>query len=343
MFQCPIQGADALVDKSLEAILSGEKHVYLPLRKDQQVALLVNNLGAVPPMELHILARRAIETIEGRYQGRVTRVFLGSYMTSLDMNGASITVLRLNPAITSLLDESTSCSAWTPALPRDPSANKEVDPPTTKAKAKAYKRPLFAPTAVGVRLEGQIRAVAKAWIEAEPSLTAWDQVAGDGDCGITAKRGAEKVLADCAAHYPLDDPSDTMAALADSVSASMGGTSGALYEISLRSASNSLRTNPDDFTKAFIQGVEAIQFYGGAQAGYRTMLDALLPASAALQNGEGVEAAVAAAEAGADATAQMEALAGRSNYVPWETLRGVPDPGAKAVAIAMRACITELT
>ena len=70
------------------------------------------------------------------------------------------------------------------------------------------------------------------------------------------------------------------------------------------------------------------------------MLDALLPAVDALGGADGggtVVAAAAAAEAGASATQQMEAMAGRSNYVPAEKLATVPDPGAKAVAAALTA------
>lgn len=51
----------------------------------------------------------------------------------------------------------------------------------------------------------------------------------------------------------------------------------------------------------------------------------------------GFEDAVAAAEEGAEATCNMGALAGRANYVAAESLKGVPDPGAKAAAYALKA------
>lgn len=57
----------------------------------------------------------------------------------------------------------------------------------------------------------------------------------------------------------------------------------------------------------------------------------------------GFEEAVAAAEEGAAATSNMEALAGRANYVAAETLKGVPDPGAKAAAYALKALLKELS
>ena len=75
----------------------------------------------------------------------------------------------------------------------------------------------------------------------------------------------------------------------------------------------------------------------------RTMLDALMPACDVFRaNPDAFAEAVAAAEAGADATMKMEGLAGRSNYIRADLLATVPDPGAKAVAICMRAVLSAL-
>ena len=52
---------------------------------------------------------------------------------------------------------------------------------------------------------------------------------------------------------------------------------------------------------------------------------------------------MAAAEEGAAATCSMEALAGRANYVAAESLNGVPDPGAKAAAFALKALLKALS
>lgn len=59
------------------------------------MAVLVNSLGATPPMELMLIARRATSNLQGR-GARVERVFCGSFMTSLDMAGASVTVMRVD-------------------------------------------------------------------------------------------------------------------------------------------------------------------------------------------------------------------------------------------------------
>jgi dihydroxyacetone kinase len=82
---------------------------------------------------------------------------------------------------------------------------------------------------------------------------------------------------------------------------------------------------------------------GGAKPGDRTMLDALDPfvktlqqAKAAKTTREAVLAAVEAAERGAGATAQMKPRLGRSSYLGDRVL-GHPDPGAKAIALWLRA------
>jgi hypothetical protein len=80
-------------------------------------------------------------------------------------------------------------------------------------------------------------------------------------------------------------------------------------------------------------GLTRMKEIGGAKTGDRTMIDALEPALAALVGGKSLGAAAALARQGADATAYMtRAGAGRSTYVSSANLKGVPDPGALAVA-----------
>jgi dihydroxyacetone kinase len=196
----------------------------------------------------------------------------------------------------------------------------------------------------GERATAAIADACKALIEAEPKLTEWDTIVGDGDCGLTMARGALKV------HNHLKDgklsvemPSRLLSQLADAVSASMGGTSGILFELMLRRASTYLANadGPIDdaiMGKAFADGVRAGSYYGGAKIGYRTMMDALLPAADAADQGLGFDAIAKAACDGADSTASMKsAFAGRSNYLSEEQLKDTPDPGAKAVAIILSA------
>lgn len=139
----------------------------------------------------------------------------------------------------------------------------------------------------------------------EPELTAYDAICGDGDCGVVMKKGAEYVLQDLEALRSLlpvagDDTSIDATALfnrlAAALSASMGGTSGVLLELCFRAVAASFSTSKaatsagalqqGDWVRALRCGVDAIQYYGGASAGMRTMLDAFIPALEALENGK---------------------------------------------------------
>ena len=102
------------------------------------------------------------------------------------------------------------------------------------------------------------------------------------------------------------------------------------------------------WAEALDQGCQAISELGGAKPGDRTMLDALDPFVKALQKNLGAKApheavlsAVEAAEHGVEATAQMKPSLGRSSYLGDRVL-GHPDPGAKAIAVWLRAACEAL-
>lgn len=111
----------------------------------------------------------------------------------------------------------------------------------------------------------------------------------------------------------------------------MGGSSGVLMSLFFTAAGQALmqgRTFPD----ALLAGLTQLKFYGGAELGERTLIDALQPALEALRD-DGLDAAIRAAQRGAESTANMQnAKAGRASYVNSDNLNGVPDPGAVAVA-----------
>jgi dihydroxyacetone kinase len=93
-----LEPADTIADQLLEAVLGD-----LEVGKDDRVTLLVNGLGATPPEELYILYRRIHKQLGKRSIG-IHRVYIGEYATSLEMAGASLTIMRLDDALTPLLD-----------------------------------------------------------------------------------------------------------------------------------------------------------------------------------------------------------------------------------------------
>ena len=92
-----------------------------------------------------------------------------------------------------------------------------------------------------------------------------------------------------------------------------------------------MRQQGKQFVDAMRAGLDRVQQVGGAVPGDRTMIDALGPALAALDDGIGP--AAEAARKGADLTATItKARAGRASYLPESQLAGHNDPGAEAVA-----------
>jgi dihydroxyacetone kinase-like protein len=75
----------------------------LPFQDGDEVAVLVNSLGGTPLEELYILYRKAAELLEGK--GLVIyRPYVGRYACSMEMQGASITLMRVDEELQRLLD-----------------------------------------------------------------------------------------------------------------------------------------------------------------------------------------------------------------------------------------------
>jgi dihydroxyacetone kinase-like protein len=100
----PVRSAAEIVDFSLSAI-----HDDLPLTGE--LAVMVNGMGSTPLIELYVAFDAVQKYIAGK-GATIARSLVGNYITSLDMTGVSITVLRLTPDLTALWD----APVETPAL-----------------------------------------------------------------------------------------------------------------------------------------------------------------------------------------------------------------------------------
>jgi len=329
----PLQPADTLVDTLLTTIL-GDRRIVA----GERVALLVNGLGGTPPMELAIIARRALAVL--REQGIVVeRAWSGSFLTALEMPGCSLTVLKVDDERLRRLDAATTAPAWPrngklapvrrlqPVVPA---------PPTPEAANVAH--PDMA------RFKQAVLAVADALEAAEPRLTELDSAAGDGDLGISLARGAAALRALPGSSW--SSPARALTAMGEALRRGIAGSSGPFYATALlRAARHLAHERPDAraWAEAFLAGVEAVAELGGARPGDRTMLDALHPAAdafaRALKNGQPTaqawEACVQAAEKGTEATTRMKPRLGRASYLGDRVL-GVPDVGAAAVVVWLK-------
>ncbi|HET8867943.1 MAG TPA: dihydroxyacetone kinase subunit DhaK [Agrococcus sp.] len=93
-----LEPADSLVDRLIEPILED-----LPFGSGDRVVLLVNGMGGTPQSELYIAFRRAAEVLADRGI-ELARSLVGSYVTSLEMQGVSITLLKVDDDLLDLYD-----------------------------------------------------------------------------------------------------------------------------------------------------------------------------------------------------------------------------------------------
>ncbi len=199
-------------------------------------------------------------------------------------------------------------------------------------------------------LTGWVREFARVIGEKAQLLTDLDAAIGDADHGINMNRGMTAVVA------ALDESASAdMASLCKQVGMtlvkSVGGASGPLYgTFFLRMAAaigSADSVEAADFAKALRAGVEGVVQRGRAEAGDKTMFDALAPAldalDTALGSGAGLAAALAdatvAAEKGRDATESMVARKGRASYLGQRSV-GHQDPGATSAAMLIAAAAT---
>ena len=136
--------------------------------------------------------------------------------------------------------------------------------------------------------------------------------------------------------------------MADGLRRAIAGSSGPFYAVGLARAAKLLDGKSaamgGDWLAGFTAAIDAVEELGGARTGDRTMIDALRPAAeawaAALERDvppiEAFSAAVSAAQSGAEATAQMFPSLGRASYLG-DRAKGIPDGGARAVAIWLHA------
>ncbi|MFH8342107.1 dihydroxyacetone kinase subunit DhaL [Streptomyces sp. AM6-12] len=168
-------------------------------------------------------------------------------------------------------------------------------------------------------------------------LTALDAAIGDADHGSNMRRGFTAVQAELDKETP-GTPGAVLMLAGRVLISTVGGASGPLYGTLLRRTGKALGEAPEvteaQLAEALRTGVQGVMKLGGAAAGDKTMVDALLPAMDAL--GEGFAAARTAAERGAEETVPLLARKGRASYLGERSI-GHQDPGATSSALLMAA------
>jgi dihydroxyacetone kinase-like protein len=179
-------------------------------------------------------------------------------------------------------------------------------------------------------------------------LTQLDAAIGDGDHGINMSRGFDAVGKALAGQGDGVAPGQLLIVAGKTLVSTVGGASGPLWGSALRRAGRALgdaQTFDGELLAAALDSaVDGVVELGAAARGDKTMIDALAPAVQRLHEGldrgealaTALEAATAAAQAGAEATVPMRARKGRASYLGERSI-GHQDPGATSVAIILAA------
>ncbi|KGL85323.1 Bifunctional ATP-dependent dihydroxyacetone kinase/FAD-AMP lyase (cyclizing), partial [Tinamus guttatus] len=340
-----VMSADAAVEAMLAHMTDPSNASHLPLHPGSSVVLVVNNLGGLSCLELAIVAGAAVRGLESR-RVQVSRALVGSFMTALEMAGVSLTLMLVDEELLRLIDAKTTAMAW-PNLAAAPARSQREEVPAPKEE-KEMVQPATSTGPGGQRAQLVLEHVCSALLGMEDKLNELDRAAGDGDCGHTHARAARDLAPRKGRDPPAVPRAEGSLAAPRGVGTSALGEAGASAPAIPAPSAQPLRGRSDlpAWADAMDAGIEAMQRYGGAAPGDRTMLDSLCAAREALQGLRAAGAnllqvlstAVQSAEAAAEATKHMAAGAGRASYISSARLLQ-PDPGAVAVAAVLRALL----
>lgn len=178
-------------------------------------------------------------------------------------------------------------------------------------------------------------------------LVELDAAIGDADHGVNMERGFNAVLSKIP-ELTGEDIGTILKTVGMTLVSTVGGASGPLYGTFFLQAGMKLTGKKElslaDWVSALEAAVQGVVMRGKAQAGDKTMLDALLPALTALQKaqsenlpiGEALEKATSAAEDGMHATIPLQARKGRASYLGERSI-GHQDPGATSAFLILKA------
>lgn len=305
--------ADALIKEMLDLLLNQDdkERAFVKFDKSDDPVLVVNNLGGMSTVELSAIAGLAVTQLRENWGLRPARVFIGTYITSLNAPGFNLSLLnhkavskKMDVDLLELLDAPTDAPSWTPGTKHG--WDGEVAMPLEKQEEESkslLKKKLDEGHAVSAKLtDGSaatqgpklpdakqaskvVDSLCAALIDVEPTLTKYDTVVGDGDAGETLRHCAEAVQkAIKEDKISFEYATGAVLGIQEVLESAMGGTSGAIYAIyltglvqGLLQSEGSETVSVKDWANAAAHALEGLHNYTPARPGDRTLVDALDP------------------------------------------------------------------
>lgn len=343
-----------LADRMTDALLAD---LGIESSFEGEIAVMVNGFGGTPLQELYLMNNDVQEALASK-NIKVRGVFVGNYMTSLDMAGASLTLLKLDEELKSLLFAISEAPGFSvsgePELVKFAPALQEientavsyiVESPSEWAKIQDEKITLN-------NLKFIIDKMSEIIIEKEVEFCDLDSHAGDGDFGMSISKGFRQLKREWKDlnRSEITTIGSFLEECSMIIMENCGGASGPIWGAAFRSASRSVGAKTEitaaefaDMLQAAVKGIQKIgerSFGRGAVVGDKTLIDALVPCadvwSEEASRGAdlvtifklGAEAAVE----GAEKTRELVAKMGRAGTVGERSL-SYPDAGAFGLGV----------
>ncbi|MGH0587950.1 dihydroxyacetone kinase subunit DhaK [Bacillus mycoides] len=329
----------------------------LGVKDGEEIALLVNGFGGTPLQELYLFNNAVTRELAAR-NIKINRVFVGNYMTSIDMAGMSLTVMKLDDELKTLLSEECNTPAFKVDGPVESveyvNVLEDVEEKEVSFEIETAEEHAVIKDNV-ITLNNMIYLVDKMSdiiIKNEVPFCELDTHAGDGDFGMSVAKGFKQLKREW--HSIVDQENVTIGSFLDGCSMIImehcGGASGPIWGGAFRAASKAAGEKRELTAKEFaeilqaaLQGIQSIgerSFGRGAVVGDKTLVDALAPCVDSwidsASNGTDVKTAfekgAEAAVKGAEYTKEIVARMGRAGTVGERSL-GYPDAGAHALGV----------
>jgi len=161
-----------------------------------EVVLLLNNLGGLSMLEMGGILDEVVTQLKEKWNVRPVRILSGTYMTSLNGLGFSITLLNVvntdigGPGMIELLDYPCEATGWAAPISKQTWEEKNTATRDQDPTVEADMKESGLTTDPRVAQDALVRGL-ESLVAAEPEVTRYDTVVGDGDCGIGLQRGAD--------------------------------------------------------------------------------------------------------------------------------------------------------
>lgn len=289
----------------------------LALKAEDEIVLLINGFGGSPLQELYILNYSTTKALE-KLGVKIHRTIVGNYMTSIDMAGASITVLKVDEDLKRYVDYpvSTPALSWGGAMNEQAAAAVEamnaiakalgVTPAAAPAEKKAKKAaaeeadvnavyevegtPAIGETINTAAFVKIVDKMADVIIENEVPFCEADKM-GDGDFGMSIAKGFKQLKADWASRKK-GDIGEFLVSCSEIIKEYCGGASGPIWGSAFKYAGKAMlgkkEINLTDLAFLFTEANRGVyetgkkSFGKGAEIGDKTLVDALKPCAMAL-------------------------------------------------------------